>query len=283
VEPRWNLKYQIQKNQSLALGAGLHSQTQPLEIYYYKNTVGVLTNKELGFTKNLHTVLGYDISFKNNLRLKAELYHQQVFNAPVEKNPSSFSLLNFGSEFGFPSKSNLVNNGIGYNQGIELTVEKFLNKGFYYLLTSSLFESKYKGSDGIWRNTAFNSNYVINGLIGKEILINTTNSIGIDSKITYTGGQRYTPFDIPASSTNKYVTYKENEAFSLQNNSYFRWDVKFSYIRNGERTTQKWYIDLQNLTGQKNIYIRTLNPQTGKIQQINQIGFFPNINYQITF
>ena len=62
-----------------------------------------------------------------------------------------------------------------------------------------------------------------------------------------------------------------------------RWDLKFSYTSNGKKTTQKWYLDLQNLTNRKNIYIRTLNPQTGNISEINQIGFFPNINYQITF
>jgi hypothetical protein len=47
--------------------------------------------------------------------------------------------------------------------------------------------------------------------------------------------------------------------------------------------TQKWYIDLQNMTNRENVYIKTLNPRTGKTNVINQIGFFPNVNYQITF
>ena len=33
IEPRWNIKYQLQANQSVSFGAGLHSQTQPLEVY----------------------------------------------------------------------------------------------------------------------------------------------------------------------------------------------------------------------------------------------------------
>ncbi len=111
--------------------------------------------------------MGYDINITKYFRLKTELYGQYIYNAAVEKTPSSFSMLNAGSDFGFPDKTNLVNNGKGYNYGIELTAERFLNKGFYYLLTVSLFESKYKGSDNVWRNTAFNSNYVVNVLGGK--------------------------------------------------------------------------------------------------------------------
>jgi hypothetical protein len=287
IEPRWNIKYQFKPNQSLSFGAGLHSQTQPLEVYFYqtKNSLGQieLTNKNLDFVKSLHGVIGYDISFSKQFRLKSEIYAQYIYNAAVEKTASSFSMLNAGTDFAFPDKTNLVNNGKGYNYGIELTLERFLHEGFYYLLTTSVFQSKYKGSDGIWRNTAFNSNYVVNALGGKEFKLNNKTTFGIDSKLTITGGQRYTPFDINASQNAGYVIYKEADAYGAQNQPYFRWDVKFSYVRNLKKITQKWYLDFQNITGRENIYIRTLNPKTGMVSQINQMGFFPNINYQITF
>jgi hypothetical protein len=287
IEPRWNVKYQVKPNQSISFGAGLHSQTQPLEVYFYKseNAAGetALTNKNLGFVKSIHSVLGYDINVSRYFRLKTELYAQYIYNAAVEKSPSAFSMLNTGSDFGFPDKTNLINKGKGYNYGIEFTAEHFLHKGLYYLLTVSLFESKYKGSDNLWRNTTFNSNYVINALGGKEFQLNRKTTFGIDTKLTITGGQRYTPFDITASKNAGYVIYKENEAYSLQNQTYVRWDLKFSYIRNLKKVTQKWFIDLQNLTGRENIYVRTLNAKTGAVNKTNQMGLFPNINYQITF
>lgn len=287
IEPRWNLKYQLKPNQSVSLGTGLHSQTQPLDVYFYqtKNNAGLIsyTNKELDFVKSAHAVLGYDVNLSKSFRIKTEVYGQYIYDAAVEQNISAFSMLNTGSSFGFPDKTNLVNNGKGYNYGIELTAERFLNKGLYYLLTISVFESKYKGSDAIWRNTAFNSNYVVNALGGKEFKLNSKTIFGIDTKFTITGGQRYTAFDIAASKLAGYVLYKESEAYSLQQENYLRWDLKFSYVRNLKKITQKWYIDLQNLTGRENIYIQTLNPKTGLVSRINQIGFFPNINYQITF
>jgi hypothetical protein len=287
VEPRWNIKYQFKPNQSLSFGAGMHSQLQPLGVYFYesKNSLGQieLTNKDLDFVRSIHTVLGYDINFSKYFRLKAEVYGQYIYDAAVEKTPSSFSMLNAGAGFGFPDKTNLVNDGKGYNYGLELTLERFLNKGFYYLVTASVFESKYKGSDNTWRNTVFNSNFVSNVLAGKEWPLNRKASFGVDTKLAFAGGQLYTPFDIEGSEAEGYVKYKEDEAYSQRQDAYWRWDVKVSYTRNGKRATQKWYIDFQNVTNNKNIYVKTLNPRTGKIGEINQIGFFPNINYQITF
>jgi hypothetical protein len=287
IEPRWNIKYQFKQNQSISFGAGLHSQMQPLEVYFYqtKNSAGttILTNKYLDFVKSTHGVIGYDINFSKQFRLKSEIYAQYIYNAAVERTASSFSMLNSGSSFGFPDKTNLINDGKGYNYGIELTLERFLQDGFYFLFTTSVFQSKYKGSDEIWRNTAFNSNFVVNTLGGKEFKLNSKTTFGIDTKLTVTGGTRYTPFDISASKNAGYVIYKENEAYSMQHNTYIRWDLKFSYTRNLRKVTQKWYVDLQNLTGRENIYITTLNPKTGIVSNVNQIGFFPNINYQITF
>jgi len=227
--------------------------------------------------------LAYYISFSRHLRLKAEVYGQYLYDAAVEKKPSSFSMLNAGADFYFPYKTNLFNGGKGYNYGAELTIERFLDKGFYYLFTASVFESKYTGSDKVWRNTAFNSNYTFNFLAGREFKLNKKASVGFDTKIAYAGGQRYTPFDIAASAAAGYVIFKEDQAYELKNDDYFRWDFKISYARNGRKTTQKWYIDFQNLTNRKNMYVRTLNPKDGRVSEIYQIGFFPNINYMITF
>ncbi len=287
VEPRWNLKYQLQPNQSLSFGAGMHSQMQPLEIYFYQtpNALGQMemTNKNLDFVKSVHLVAGYDISINSHLRFKTEVYEQFINNAAVETMPTSFSMLNAGANFGFPEKGNLLNNGKGHNYGIELTLEKFLHQGFYYLITGSAFQSEYKGSDNVWRSTAFNSNYVLNVLGGKEFKINQQSSFSIDTKFAVAGGQRYTPFNIDSSKAVGYIVYKDDQAYSLQNNTYFRWDLKFSYTQNRKKSTQKWYIDFQNVTNQNNIFSRQLNPASGKVTVVNQIGFFPNVNYQITF
>lgn len=282
VEPRFNMKYDVSKKQSLNLGLGMHSQLQQLEVYF-NESAGSLTNKELSPTRALHAVLGYDLLLGERLRFKAETYYQHLYDAPVERQPSTFSMLNFGADFGFPDKPNLFNEGRGRNYGVELTLEKFLHNGFYFLFTQSLFDSKYQGSDKIWRNTAFNSQYVSNFLIGREWTVKPGFSVGADSKVSLAGGQWYTPFDQQGTIAAGYVKYQEDKAYSMRNDMYFRWDLKFSFTWELGKTTQKFFIDLQNLTARKNIYTRTINVETGKITDVNQIGLFPNVNYQFTF
>lgn len=282
VEPRFSLRYAFSPGHALSLGGGLHSQLQPLEIYFYE-TEGQRTNKNLTATRAWHAVLGYDVQLAEKLRLKAETYYQHLFDAAVERLPTSFSLLTAGEGFGFPNEANLVNAGLGRNYGVELTLEKYLHKGFYFLFTQSLFSSKYRGSDHIWRNTPFNSQYVTNVLAGKEWTLKPGFNIGVDSKLSYAGGQWYTPFDVPATVAAKYAVYQEENAFSERNDAYFRWDLKFSFTWELGKTTQKFFIDLQNLTGRENIYTRRINTETGNISRVNQIGLFPNVNYQFTF
>ncbi|MDR1699204.1 MAG: hypothetical protein LBR75_05210 [Prevotellaceae bacterium] len=62
----------------------------------------------------------------------------------------------------------LANVGKGKNYGIDLTLERYLYNGWYYLFTASLFEGRYTVDDGVWRDTRLNRNYVINALDSKE-------------------------------------------------------------------------------------------------------------------
>jgi hypothetical protein len=86
----------------------------------------------------------------------------------VEDTSSSYSALNEGADFVFTECAGLVGTGTGRNYGLELTVEKFLSKGYYALITASVFDSRYTGSDGVERNTGFANEYVLNALFGKE-------------------------------------------------------------------------------------------------------------------
>ena len=82
----------------------------------------------------------------------------------------------------------LGNNGKGENYGIELTIEQFLTKGFYFLVTASVFNSRYKAVDNVWRNTRFNSNLVTNALAGKEFILKPKLKLLLDLKVNYMKG-----------------------------------------------------------------------------------------------
>ena len=286
VEPRIGLKYAINKKQSISLGGGMHSQLQPIYIYFASDTVygkRVETNRNLDFTRAIHGVIAYDNSFTNNFRLKTEVYYQYIYNAPVKNYSNYFSALNLGADFNSPNVTNLVSTGTGFNYGLEITLEKFYSKGYYFLCTSSLFESKYKGSDGIERNTAFNGNYVFNLLAGKEFKINQKHTISIDFRGTYAGGKRYVPIDLQKSIAANDEIKDGSNAYNYQYSNYFRLDVKPGYRFNSKKITHEFSIDIQNITRNQNVFQQTYDITNKVVKTDYQLRFFVLPQYRILF
>lgn len=216
------------------------------------------------------------------------MYYQDIDKAGVEPFSSSYSTLTEGANFGFDNdRVSLINNGTGYNTGLEITLEKFFSKGYYGLLTSSFFDSKYSGSDAIERNTPFNNGHVINLLAGKEFKVGKSqkNILFLDTRLTSSGGRYFTPVDLEASRLSGFEILQEELAYSRQYDSYFRWDVKFGIKINSKskKRLHQFYVDLQNLTANENIFARRYNRLTNNIDQVNQIGFFPDFGYKFQF
>jgi hypothetical protein len=283
VEPRLGIRYQLTEKLALNGGAGVHNQTQPIFMYYNKNAAGETTNKNLGFTTSYHGVAGFDYNFASDWRIKVETYYQALNNIPVESSPSTFSMVNVGADFNLPGNTNLVNNGTGHNYGVEFTFEKFFSNGFYLLQTTSLFESKYKGSDGIERNTAFNGNYVTNLLGGYELKLGKKHTLSIDLKGTLAGGRRITPIDESQSLLQKRTIRFEDLAYTEQLPAYFRMDVRVGFKREGKRISQQWMIQFNNVTDQKNIFLRRYSQLESKIVDVPQLPFQVIPQYRILF
>ncbi|MCB0679018.1 MAG: TonB-dependent receptor [Saprospiraceae bacterium] len=291
LEPRLAVNYHLSAAGALNLGYGLHNQMQPLPMYFLETRLpdgtDVQSNRELEFTRSHHFVLGYDQKLGASWRLKTEAYFQQIENVPVESEAGSFSMLNVGADFVFPEEYFLVNAGSGQNYGLELTVEKFFSKGYYGLLTGSLFESKYKGSDGIERNTAFNNRYTLNVLAGKEFQFGAAkqNAFTVDLKMTTAGGRYYTPIDLEASMLAGEEVLDDTAAFSEQFDPYFRLDLKLGYRLNSSKRkfSQQFYLDFQNITNHQNIFTKRYSEDRNEIYNVYQIGFFPDLLYRVQF
>lgn len=284
-EPRLAVQYDLSNTSNLSLGFGMHSQMQPLIAYYqsFNNDDGTTSNNEnLKFTRSNHLALSYNKRLPNNFRLKLETYYQHLYNIPTTMASSSFSLINSGADFNFETKPNLVNNGLGRNYGVETTIEKFFSKNYYFLLTASVFQSKYKASDGKWRNTAFNNEYVINFLGGYEFKVGKGN-IGVDIKTTLAGGKYITPIDEIASKANNYPVYFEDSAFSKKQDVYFRHDVKLSFKIGIGKTYHQWLLDIQNVADVKNLFREYYDVNTKKIVKTYQLGFYIVFQYKILF
>ena len=291
AEPRLSLTWQANPNYKFTLGYGMHNQTAPLPILFLNEEVDgklVQTNRDLDFVRSQHYVLGYDHKLGKDWRLKTEIYYQDIDRAPVESTPTSYSTLTEGADFGFTDdKTSLVNEGTGFNRGIELTLEKFYSKGYHALVTTSVFESKYTGSDEIERSTPFDNGYVINLLGGKEWTIGKArkNAFVLSTKLTTSGGRFYTPVNLEASRAAGFEVLQEDRAFTEQYDSYLRWDVRMGFKLNSAKSkvSHQIFFDLQNVTDRENVFIRRFNRLTGNIDQVDQIGFFPDFLYRLQF
>lgn len=280
AEPRASVKWDPDHKSSLALGYGLHSQLQALGVYFAKDEHNTNPNKYIDLTKAHHIVLSYSRLVGPRLRAKAEIYYQHLFDVPVTVNSGkTFSTLNIQNEFVTDA---LTNTGKGRNYGIELTLEKYLDHNLYYTLNGSVYQSRYTAADGVERNTRFNGNYLINGVAGKEFpLAGQRKVLGINFKVIYAGGYRTTPIDLAASQQAGYTIFKEKEAYSLQNQAYFRPDCRFSIKWNRQRMTSTLSLDIQNVINRKNIFNQGYDLLKNATVTNYQNGIIPVLNYKV--
>lgn len=287
IEPRLSVKYAANSRGSFILGYGLHSQLQPIGVYFAQKTENNTTttpNKNLGLSKSHHIVTGYDFNINSYSHIKLEMYYQHLFNVPVSADKDKhFSILN--SVEGYNTEP-LVNKGFGKNYGAELTYERFLHKNFYYLLSASLYESKYKTLDDVWYNTRFNTNYVITLTAGKEWAYKRGNKdrvIGVSIKSVNMGGFRYTPIDLAASIAHNEAKFYESKAFASKAPDYYRIDVRLSMKRNYKNITTTLALDLQNATNHKNIGGQYYDKNTGTAKYWYQTPLIPILSYRVEF
>lgn len=287
IEPRVGASWKFLPNDQLSMGYGLHSQMQPIELYYVQTLVdGAIQqpNEQLGFTKSHHFVLGYQHRFPFGINAKFETYYQYLFNVPVQNTPSSYSILNYGADYVSFVPSNLQSTGTGENYGVELTIEKYLDKGFYFLLTSSIYQSFYTASNGETYNSAFNGNFTSNALVGYEIRFSGGKAaLTFDGKVMVNGGRRYTPILIEESIAAGMEIRDQQNVYGNQYANYSRADFRIAFKIIGNKVTQEWAVDMQNITNKRNIFYTQYSEASQAELTTYQTGFLPIGQYRIYF
>ena len=283
IEPRVSLKYDFSSEHSLSLAYGMHSRLEMLN-YYFTQKEGDLINRNLDFTKAHHLSIGYEWDIDINHHLKIEPYIQYLYDVPVIPGTNTAFINLQGNDDWFISEL-LVNTGEGINYGMDITFERYMSQGFYYLVTASVFDARYRTSDGVWYNTRYNRNYVLNLLAGKEWMLgrNRQNLFGINGRETFQGGDRYTPIDEMASTAREEAVYDEQNPYSRQLEPVLLAHLTASYKINRERLSLEIALKILNLTGYKDYYGHRYNHHTGQVEAEREANIIPNISYKIEF
>lgn len=283
-EPRLGIKYDLNNRHNFALACGMHSRIEQLPVYFVE-AAGLQPNKDLDLMKSAHYVFSYSVKLSDHLRLNIEPYYQKLTNVPV--SPDSYiSILNNDNALFY--NEILCSEGTGKNMGIDFTLERYLHKGFYYLLTASLFDSKYVSADGIERNTRYNKNYAGNFVAGKEWFVgkNKNNIFSVNTRLNYLGGNRIEPVNIPLSVQNRKVVYGETDgkkAFEQKFNDIPVVSFSISYRKNKQNYSSVWSLQILNATQSHEFSGNSYNYKTGSLDTNYEGIMIPNISFKIEF
>ena len=286
IEPRLGMRYHFLPNQTISFGYGLHSRLEMLFVYMGQQETenGIIRpNTGLDYTKSHHFVVGYERSLGKNLNFRAEAYYQYLFNIPVEDG-TSYSMINVDQDW-FINQT-LVNEGTGQNYGLDLTLERFMNNGYYFMVTTSIFNSTYVGGDGITRDSRYNKNYVFNVLGGKEWKVgrgHKNNSISLNGKFSVNGGDRVTPVDENLTYLTREVVYDESRAFEFQNPASIYAHFTINYRKNKPKHASIWSFQVLNAFGAPEYFGYRYNYKNDSIDLDEQTIIIPNISYKIVF
>jgi len=283
VEPRIGIRWQALPKHTFGIAYGKHSRREQTDYYFMKTdpTSEGFVNKDLDFAKAHHLVLSYDWSVSEHLRLKVEPYFQYLYDVPVEKE-SQISLINYRDFFQY---IHWENGGKGKNYGVDVTLERYLHQGYYYLLTASLFESLYTIGDDVWRNTRLNRNYIINALGGKEWNMGKQkqNILGVSLRFTLQGGERYTPLNETESKIEKRIVLYDSRAYELQSAPEFITHFTVSYTMNRNKLSHEIAFKIFNVTGVEEFDGYYYNYRRDCPELYNGAIVIPNVSYKINF
>ncbi|WP_031525995.1 TonB-dependent receptor [Dyadobacter crusticola] len=292
IEPRLGMKWAVAPRSTVSFGAGLHSRTESISTYFaqvkgidgHTNSV----NKDLKLMKSAHLVAGYEFRPSASWRVLAETYYQHHYHIPIGPANTNSPFLLHNSMIneidGFVNDS-LVSAGKGRSYGLELTIEKSLTGGIYLMSTTSLYQSKYTGRDGIERSSRFNGQFVQNLLAGKEWKVgkNKTNVFAANIKLLAAGGNMTTPIDLEKSRKEGRTERDWSRSYSEQLPHYFRSDLRVSYTKNRRRTASTISLDLQNVSNRLNAFDRYYDKKEDRVKLITQVGLIPVLNYRLEF
>ena len=284
LEPRVSIRWQASAKSSFALAYGLHSRMEKMDVYFVKTKgTGESANQKLGFTKSHQLMLTYSYKISDDMNIRIEPYAQFLYDVPVMAD-SSYSVLNRKT---FYVEDPLVNKGKGRNIGVDLTFEKYLSRGLYYMITASVFDSKFCGGDGKWHDTRYNRRFIINGLVGKEWMLGRSkqNVLGVNLKMTLQGGERYSPVDEQATMADpdKEVQYDESKPFSKQLSPMFLVNYTISYKINRKKIAHEFAVQGLNATSAKEFYGHVYNEKKDIIEVYDGKSSLINVSYKIQF
>jgi hypothetical protein len=191
LSPRVSGAWQLTDRLSVNASAGI----------FYQNLPGIILAQSGGYSameipKAVHSIAGINYMLTEETKLSIEGYIKRYTHLPLTPSDPSLSVIDDGRSLShFGHYTDLIDAGRAESHGIEVLVQKKMAREVYGMVSASVFRSRYRGYDGVWRNRAWDNRYLFTIIGGYKPNAEWEASVrwGIG------GGLPYTPFDLARS------------------------------------------------------------------------------------
>jgi hypothetical protein len=277
IEPRLRFDYQINDKLAAYVAAGQYSQLPQL-----REMIDVLGNPNLTTVKSDHYVWGISQEFGGSWRWNADVYYKDMTDIVISSAQDS-------------AAKNYSNGAEGSAYGVEFLLRKDLTDRWYGWASLSLSESdRTKTATGETVKFEYDKpilfNLVGNRLVGKFWMLGF--------RWNYQSGGRYTPIVdlVPSTSYPNVLEPVYGRLNSQHYPAYHRLDFRAEYTRPKDWGYWKFYVDVLNAYGRKNItgyeYApdgkKLISPPPGygrhvPVTKTTSDDFFPSLGFEVQF
>lgn len=271
-EPKLAITRSLPMQQNLSLNSGWQNKLQPYQVLLVSKA-----DSELSMMQSWKSTLTYE-KFFNTSTLKSTIYYEEL--SDVANDGGGFSALNILEEY---PPVNLNNEGEGFNVGWEVAFQHYLNQGFFYILSGSLSDVRFRNPEfTTWVHSHYNNKVLLNGTIGKEFDFSDSEkqkTLGVNLQVIYSGGFWETPVDLTASRMEQRTIRSSEEIFSDQLPSVLKTNFRVYYKINHSKRYSLIGLDLTNVLNRQNVSYRYYDPFLDRIVDKTQLGLIPMLSY----
>jgi len=124
---------------------------------------------------------------------------------------------------------------------------------------------------------------VVNILGGKEWTIRKRNILGVNLKVSLTGGEYYVPVDLARSVEQHREVLDETAAYTVKLPDFYYVDLTLTYRTNHRKFNGIWAIQVKNLLNQKPDIGYIYNDFNRSVEPVRSMGIIPFISYKVEF
>ncbi|GAA4323220.1 TonB-dependent receptor [Flaviaesturariibacter amylovorans] len=247
--PRASLRYAFTPAWSFNATTGSYARLAPYTVLGFREA-GTFVNRDIDYIYSDHYVAGIEFVPSSNRRFTLEAFRKGYRNVPVSLR-NGISLNNLGADFTAFGNEPVAGTGKGEAYGFEFFAQQKLTKRFFGFASYTYVLSRFSGTDGVLRPSAWDNRHLASFTLGYKLPRNW--ELGL--KYRYQGGLPFTPFDEAASRLNyartgsgilDYSRFNENRLRSFQQSD-LRVDKKWNF----RKATLDLFIDIQNWTAFK--------------------------------